>query len=75
MVPNRRLVLLLAAQADCTVKTARRALVDGVDIIKGANLRDRLRESIHSLAPVVQLGTGADAQAGQDAKAGNEEAS
>lgn len=49
MAPDRRLVLLLAARADCNVKTARRPLVDGVDTIKGANLRDRLREGIGAL--------------------------
>lgn len=51
MSPDRRLVLLLAARADCNVKTARRALVEGVDSIKGANLRDRLREALAQLAP------------------------
>lgn len=51
MVPDRRLVLLLAARADCNVKTARRALLLGVDSIKGANLRDRLRDGIDALKP------------------------
>ncbi len=46
MVPDRRLVLLLAAHADCNPRTARRSLVEGVDAIKGANLRDRLREAL-----------------------------
>jgi len=52
MAPDRRLVLLLAARADCNVKTARRALAEGVDTIKGANLRDRLRAGIDALAPL-----------------------
>lgn len=49
VLPERRLVLLLAARADCTVKTARRALVEGIDAIKGANLRDRLRRGLEDL--------------------------
>lgn len=51
MSPDRRLILLLAARADCNVKTARRALVDGVDAIKGANLRERLRKALAVLRP------------------------
>jgi len=46
-LPERRLILLLAARADRNVKTARRALADGVDAVKGANLRDRrLRDAL-----------------------------
>lgn len=63
MVPDRRLVLLLAASADCNVKTARRALVLGVDSIKGANLRDRLRDGIDGLKPSMPAAT-------EDAKSG-----
>lgn len=49
VLPERRLVFLLAARADCSIKTAGRALVEGVDAIKGANLRDRLRQGLEDL--------------------------
>ena len=49
--PPRRLVRLVAAQADVHERTALRALVYGPDVIHGYALRERLREVIAALAP------------------------
>lgn len=43
---------MLAALADCHVHTARRAITEGVDAIKGDNLKDRLRDGLHELAVI-----------------------
>jgi hypothetical protein len=48
--PDRKTVFLLAAIAGCHVHTARRALVEGVDEIKGDDLKERLRGGLEQLA-------------------------
>jgi hypothetical protein len=51
MLPERQLILLLAARADCNIKTARRALAEGIHVIRGANLRERLFAALEALRP------------------------
>ncbi len=45
-MPDRRVVLALALAADVDVRTARRALVDGVEQIKGVRLQENLRRGL-----------------------------
>lgn len=44
--PTEQQVIALAAKAQCTLRTARRALVDGVEKIRGDVLRARLRRAM-----------------------------
>ena len=44
--PPRRLVRLVAVEADCHERTALRALIYGPDAIHGYALRERLRAAI-----------------------------
>lgn len=45
-MPDRRIVLALALAADVDVRTARRALVDGVEHIRGVRLQENLRRGL-----------------------------
>jgi hypothetical protein len=49
--PSRRLVRLVALEADAHERTALRALVYGPDCIHGYALRERLRVAIAKVAP------------------------
>jgi DNA-binding transcriptional regulator YhcF (GntR family) len=44
--PSVKDVRELAARAECSENTARKALTEGVDAIRGENLRNRLREAM-----------------------------
>lgn len=55
--PPRRLVRLVAIEADCHERTALRALVYGPDAIHGYALRERLRVAIELHAQPTTRGT------------------
>ena len=61
-VLDRRIVLLLAVQADCVPQTARRALTEGVASIKGAGLRERLTAAALALGVPLPFGRGVASQ-------------
>jgi len=44
--PTQREILTLAAAAGVDPRTAKRALVDGVDVIKGEEVRARIRAAM-----------------------------
>ena len=44
--PPKATVTLLALRAQCSEATARKALTEGVDAIKGEYLRERLRAAL-----------------------------
>lgn len=44
--PTDQEVIALAAAARVAIKTARRALVEGVDVIRGETTRERLRHAM-----------------------------
>jgi hypothetical protein len=44
--PPKATVTLLALRAQCSEATARKALAEGVDAIKGEYLRERLRAAL-----------------------------
>ena len=44
--PSEQEVFALAAKARVALKTAKRAMVEGVEVIKGSEVRRRLREAM-----------------------------
>lgn len=46
--PTEQEVIALAARAQVALRTARRAIVEGVDAIKGEVVRERLRAAMKS---------------------------
>ena len=44
--PSEQEVIALAAKARVALKTAKRAMVEGVEVIKGSEVRRRLREAM-----------------------------
>lgn len=47
--PNRKLIFELAMRAECAPSTAKKALLEGANAVKGTALRERLRAAMAGL--------------------------